>query len=58
MDKWFVKVETTELARLQGDMRDLGTLLTTQQGERYSETATPHQPLVRFDDGDVFMSEA
>jgi hypothetical protein len=35
MDKWFVKVETQELAKLKGDMRDLGTLLTTQQGERY-----------------------
>jgi hypothetical protein len=35
MNKWFVKVETQELAKLQGDMRDLGTLLTTQQGDRY-----------------------
>ncbi len=84
MDKWFVKVEPNELAKLQGDMRDLGTLLTTQQGERYlvfrdgfvalkvasylglkrkpgrmdSATSTPHQPLVHFDDGDVFFSEA
>lgn len=35
MDRWFVKVESPELARLQGEMRDLGTLLTTQEGERY-----------------------
>ncbi len=35
MDKWFVKVETQELARLKGDLRDLGSLLTTQHGERY-----------------------
>jgi hypothetical protein len=35
MNKWFVKVETQELAKLQGDMRDLGSLLTTQQGDRY-----------------------
>jgi hypothetical protein len=35
VNQWFVKVETQELAKLQGDMRDLGSLLTTQQGERY-----------------------
>jgi hypothetical protein len=35
MDRWFVKVDTQELAKLQGDMRDLGTLLTTQQGDHY-----------------------
>lgn len=35
MDRWLVKVNTHQLAKLQGDMRDLGTLLTNQQGESY-----------------------
>jgi hypothetical protein len=35
MDRWLVKVNSIELAKLRGDMRDLGTLLTTAQGENY-----------------------
>lgn len=35
MDKWFVKVTDAQLAGLRADLRDLGTLLTTDKGERY-----------------------
>lgn len=35
MDKWFVKVTDTQLARLREDLRDLGTLFTTEKGEHY-----------------------
>jgi hypothetical protein len=85
MDRWLVKVNINELARLQGDMRDLGTLLTTQQGENYlvfrdgfvalkvasylglkrqpgrtvpATSSGQHQPLMRFDNGDVLVAEA
>lgn len=35
MDKWFVKVTDAQLAGLREDMRELGTLLTSKQGEHY-----------------------
>lgn len=35
MDKWLVKVTDTQLAGLRADLRELGTVVTTDQGERY-----------------------
>lgn len=35
MDKWLVKVTDAQLAGLRADLRELGTLVTTDQGERY-----------------------
>ncbi len=35
MDKWLVKVTETQLAGLPADLRELGTLLRTDKGERY-----------------------
>jgi hypothetical protein len=35
VDKWFVKVTGAQLEGLRNDMRDLGTLLTNEQGENY-----------------------
>jgi hypothetical protein len=35
VDKWLVKVTDSQLAGLRTDLRDLGTLLTTDQGEQY-----------------------
>ncbi len=35
MDKWFVKVTETQFAGLRGDLRDLGTHITTEKGEHF-----------------------
>jgi hypothetical protein len=35
VDKWFVKVTESHLAALRADMRELGTLLSTDKGECY-----------------------
>jgi hypothetical protein len=35
VDKWLVKVTETQLAGLRADMRDLGTLVATEQGDQY-----------------------
>jgi hypothetical protein len=35
VDKWLVKVTDAQLAGLRADLRELGTLVTTDQGERY-----------------------
>jgi hypothetical protein len=35
VDKWFVKVTEAQLAGLRDDLRELGTLLTTDKGEHY-----------------------
>jgi hypothetical protein len=35
VDKWLVKVTDTQLAGLRADLRELGTVLTTNQGEHY-----------------------
>jgi hypothetical protein len=35
VDKWLVKVTDAQLAGLRADLRDLGTLVTTEQGDHY-----------------------
>jgi hypothetical protein len=35
VDKWLVKVTDAQLSGLRADLRELGTLLTTDQGEHY-----------------------
>jgi hypothetical protein len=35
VDKWLVKVTDAQLAGLRSDLRELGTLVNTDQGERY-----------------------
>jgi hypothetical protein len=35
VDKWLVKVTDAQLATLKADLRELGSLVTTDKGERY-----------------------
>jgi hypothetical protein len=35
VDKWFVKVTDTQLATLRDDLRELGTLRASEEGEHY-----------------------
>jgi hypothetical protein len=35
VDKWLVKVTDTQLAGLRADLRELGSLVKTEQGESY-----------------------